>query len=697
MLNSQNSGRESTVFEFGPFRLDRVERRLTRAGEPVTLQPKVLDLLVALVRREGRLATKDELMRELWPDTFVDEANLTQSVFTLRRALGDGEGERYIETVPKRGYRMAVPISTNDSTPAVEAAAPVARPRAFGARPVALALIVVLLVAASWFACSRVLGTRDFTPATFTRVTRTGDVVDAAMSRDGRFIALVRGTAGRWGLWLHQVATGNTLQIGADQDVRIDKVTFSADGERLYFVKTSPSGTALYAMASLGGPEQFVIKGAASPVAVSPDGSSIAFVRVESQRGIRAIVVARADGSAPREVMARKSPAVIVVYGPAWSPDGRRIAVIVNESLGGRKPELVEVDVNTGLERTITGALPWHGGKVVWHPDGRSLLVGARQLWRVSYPDGQTEALTQEASDYGYLSLSADGRTLMTVRRETQSAVWLAEGERLGNAVEVLKEAGLNHGVAWTADGRLLYESRVDADVKVFVADTGGKRRGLLTPGAGTDYFPATDRAGRFFAYSSVRPGSTTIWRRAFDGSAATQLSADGTQYGPDVSPDGQWVAYHRADPARSWTIWRVSANGGAPSLLTDRAATFPVFSPDGRRIVCNLQAPGVPGGWAIAILPAEGGEPSAILRIPGPPTRRFAWAPDGRAIYFSSPDDSIRRVRIDDNEPDARPEEVQRFPGEQVVALRWSPDGARLTYVRYVERNDVVLVTSKR
>src|SRR5262249_8253470 len=95
------------IREFGPFRLDETERLLLRAGEPVGLTPKVFDTLVALIERNGRLVEKDELMARLWPDTFVDEGALTRNISDLRKALG---GERYIETVPKRGYRFLAPV-----------------------------------------------------------------------------------------------------------------------------------------------------------------------------------------------------------------------------------------------------------------------------------------------------------------------------------------------------------------------------------------------------------------------------------------------------------------------------------------------------------------------------------------------------------------------------------------------------------
>jgi DNA-binding winged helix-turn-helix (wHTH) protein/tetratricopeptide (TPR) repeat protein/TolB-like protein len=104
---------DNPVYRFGGFELDPAERRLSAAGKPVALTPKVFDTLVLLVERAGRLVSKDELMRALWPRGYVEESNLTKHIWVIRRALGDGEqGSRFIETVPKLGYRFVATVTT---------------------------------------------------------------------------------------------------------------------------------------------------------------------------------------------------------------------------------------------------------------------------------------------------------------------------------------------------------------------------------------------------------------------------------------------------------------------------------------------------------------------------------------------------------------------------------------------------------
>ncbi len=160
------SGEPDTVYEFGPFRLDPREHLLVRDGEPVLLSAKAFDLLLVLVRNNGRLVTKSQLLETVWPNTFVEEGNLTQNISILRKSLGaTHDSARYIKTVPKVGYRFAAPVrescgqavGTNVAqTPEVtEARAPsdghrrwIAPPRSRTSVRLVLALLAVSIVGA---------------------------------------------------------------------------------------------------------------------------------------------------------------------------------------------------------------------------------------------------------------------------------------------------------------------------------------------------------------------------------------------------------------------------------------------------------------------------------------------------------------------------------------------------------------------
>lgn len=164
---------EKRVYRFRDFELEPDERRLTEAGKPIALTPKVFDTLVLLVERSGHVVSKDELMRLLWPRGYVDESNLTKHIWLIRRALGEGEHDsRFIETVPKLGYRFVAPVTMtaqpssqpspspppSPQAPDEPPAGPVARNRG-RVRLLVLGSVALLLIVIAWRVTTRQIAT----------------------------------------------------------------------------------------------------------------------------------------------------------------------------------------------------------------------------------------------------------------------------------------------------------------------------------------------------------------------------------------------------------------------------------------------------------------------------------------------------------------------------------------------------------
>ncbi|MBS0366008.1 MAG: winged helix-turn-helix domain-containing protein [Proteobacteria bacterium] len=146
------SALEYPLYRFGDFELDPLERRLLRAGQPVALTPKVFETLVLLVTQAGHAVSKDELMKALWPRGYVEESNLTKHVWLIRRALGDGEDDsRFIETVPKLGYRFVAPVTVSPRAPAPVGVADGSRRWRWGAAGAAAALLLMAAGGAAWW------------------------------------------------------------------------------------------------------------------------------------------------------------------------------------------------------------------------------------------------------------------------------------------------------------------------------------------------------------------------------------------------------------------------------------------------------------------------------------------------------------------------------------------------------------------
>ena len=171
------------VYEFGPFRVDAQERLLRRGATIIPLTPKAIDTLIALVDARGQLVSKETLMDRLWPGTFVEEANLSNQISLLRKALGDSTAApRYIETVPKRGYRFAATVV--ESFPrALDPAlvVPITPARRWLPAPAAAVAVVILVVAAGTWLRMREAGATA-APPSITRLTTTGQVRHAATS-----------------------------------------------------------------------------------------------------------------------------------------------------------------------------------------------------------------------------------------------------------------------------------------------------------------------------------------------------------------------------------------------------------------------------------------------------------------------------------------------------------------------------------
>ena len=192
------SQRAQEIYEFGPFRVDPGKETLRRDGEPVPLTPKTFQILLILVRNSKEVVTKDDLMKMVWPDTFVEEANLSRNIFMLRKALGEtAQDHRYIVTVPGRGYRLAenvrlVPEQEVTVVAASHSSLQIDVRETNPRRWVSVAVVLLLAAAgAFWFASHRrpVLSAKD-TVVLADFANSTGDSVFDGALRQGMAVQL---------------------------------------------------------------------------------------------------------------------------------------------------------------------------------------------------------------------------------------------------------------------------------------------------------------------------------------------------------------------------------------------------------------------------------------------------------------------------------------------------------------------------
>jgi DNA-binding winged helix-turn-helix (wHTH) protein/WD40 repeat protein len=315
-------------YEFGPFRLDVGRRLLFREGEVVPLTPKVLHTLLVLVENRERVVGKEELMKAIWSDTFVEEGNLTQNISTLRRALGETPGDHaYIETVPKQGYRF-VAIVTETAPP------PPLKKRAVRAWSAAIAAAVLLTAALAWW-----LRHPEESPSVSLTV-----------------IPLTSYP----GLELHP--------------------SFSPDGSQVAFTWDGERRDNLDIYVKLAGSER-TLRMTSHPTrdyrpAWSPDGQWIAFLR-EVGGGNAVVAVVPAIGGQERRVAAvYPGPFGSYAHAPCleWSPDGRWL-LTADRAAPDQPSSLILISVATGEKRRLTSPPQQHLGDLTgaFSPDGRTL------------------------------------------------------------------------------------------------------------------------------------------------------------------------------------------------------------------------------------------------------------------------------------------------------------------------------------
>jgi DNA-binding winged helix-turn-helix (wHTH) protein/Tol biopolymer transport system component len=638
------------LYYFGDFMVDSDQKVLLRQGAPMPLTPKVFDTLLVLVENGGRIVNKEELMNRIWPDSYVDEANLTFNIQQLRKALGDNAREpRYIETVPRRGYRFianvdevlsgdndtlkvahqfdvfdnppvtaSIESSTNLELSDVTESAFAATPAPYSAfarlrkKTIIMVIsLVVLLAGAGLIVRKFLISDHDLTefvaglPLKIEKLTATGESPHAAISSDGKYLAYTRGFMNNQSLWLRQLATNTNIQI-VPANGPIFGLTFAHSGEYLYFVMGSPG--ALYRVSLLGDVPIKIVNGLEGRFSVSADDRHIAFFRqVTNSDGQQSysLTIANPDGSTERTLLAREYPDKL--DAPVWSPDDESVVCAYGNSAGGgQSVSLVEVKVTDGTTRELSPERFANIVKIAWLPQKRGLIISAAknsedylQLWRVSYPGMEFSQITAGSTSYSDLSITANADKIVASEATRASDVWVGASREPKNLKSI---TAATDKLCWTPTRRLVYSSRNSGNEDLWIMQPDGSEQKQLTVDSRSNATPAATPDNRYIVFMSNRTGAYQVWRMNIDGSDQVQLTNGGGKNFPVVSPDGKWVLYNSTE---NWDVWKISIDGGEPSQVTEYPTFFPSLSPDGKMIACLGRSK---ARAALLILPFAGG-----------------------------------------------------------------------------------------
>jgi len=728
------SARAQAFYEFGPYRLEVAEKRLLRNGVPVPLTPKAFETLVALVERSGHLVEKHELIKAVWPDSFVEESNLTNNVYELRKILSQTEdGRTYIETVPKRGYRFVAPVQEPPSEALVVEKRTLTRivteereeeppsralhaPRIRRPSPLVLASLGVIGAVAMYggyrliahpFGLGKTTSGVPFEAMDIARVTTSGNITHAAVSPDGKYVANVVKDASGNSLWVKQLDAPSNVRIAGPAVTEYISVAFAPGGNVVYYITLDhdKGESALYRVPVLGGPAETLATDI-YPIGFSPDGERIAFIRMRREEST--VVVARADGSNQRVVATKQKPDFFELEwnAPAWSPDGKTIACPASlNDQRGHYATIIGLNPRDGTQVPLTGHRWSYAGQAVWLPDGSGLLVTASehsgspmQVWHIRTRDGVATQVTHDLNNYRDLSLSQDASRLVAVQVQTISNIWVAPAAAEASAaMQVRSETGALDELAWTRDGRIVYASTAGGSgADIWIMNTDGSNAKQLTVGAPVAQGLAVTPDGGQIIFSSDATGRSHLWRVDTDGGNLRQLTDGDGEFYPQSTPDGRWVVYQtesRIDPR----LWKVPTDGGRPVQLTTTRAAKPAVSPDGRMVAyAYLDIDLNPSRWGIGIISSDGGQ--RVKRFDFPPTvtqRYVRWSLDGRSIAFVNSPGSRSDIWLQPLDGRA-PRQLTDFGAEQIVAFEWSHDGRSLAFIRTVETSDAVRIQSR-
>jgi Tol biopolymer transport system component/DNA-binding winged helix-turn-helix (wHTH) protein len=692
------------LYEFGAYRVDVTRRTLFRGEQPVQMPPKVFDTLLELARHEGQVVTKDELLRAVWPDVAVEENSLARNISLLRKTLGESASDhRYIVTLPGRGYSFVAPVR-HDGAPPEQALAPVRKPafRSWRALGFGAALVAVALAILSSAGIRRTVEL-PFAAIRTTRLTSSGRAVKAAISPDGRYIAHISNASGQDSLLVTRTDTLHDIEIVPPGPFQYFGLTFSRDGESIYYVTGTHGGdpVLLHRIPVGGGPSLALKEGLDSPVTFSPDGKKYAFVREAA--GESQLMVADVDSGAEQKLNSHKLPQVLDY--PAWSPDGRIIAcTAVDSSMAsprGSDARLIEVRIADRTERMLSGQSWPFIRQLAWTGDGNGLLMSARDqptgafhIWYVAYPGGTARKVTEGLNSQTGVSVSADSNRLVTVAESTFSGIWRMRSTETGDAEPISPESGNCDSPAWTADGRIVFEQELSGQRHIWSMAADGSDRKQLTA-AGNNYFVSISGDGRLLAYASDRSGHPGIWTMD-TGGGSPRLVVEAGRAIPQISPDGKWVAFTAVGAGGWTTLWRVAASGGRAIELNDKLWYRAAISPDGKWIAgfhagepLNTQT----NPNSIAVVGSDGGEARKVIPIsPSVSTAVIRWSRDGRELMYV---ESRREGANIWSRPldGGAPRQITHLHGYALFSFDWSRDGRELAFARGIKARDVVLI----
>jgi DNA-binding winged helix-turn-helix (wHTH) protein/Tol biopolymer transport system component len=634
-------------YRFGPFRLDTAKKRLWRGDDVVSLTPKAFETLLVLVERAGQVVEKDEFLKAVWPETFVEEATLAQNISTLRKALGDtSDTPTFIATVPRRGYRFVELVTAEPTNRQAEAAAATesdhARERFWMAMSVVLGIgLIVLGVRALRPAPSPSPVTFAIMPPDGTRFSTSGGFM--ALSPDGHHVVFVATSGdGIDRLWIRSL------------DSLTDLALSGTDGASQPFWSPDSRHIAFFAQGKLkriGVPAGTPQTVCALPTRAIPLAGSwnrrddILFSWVSGE-----IMRVSAGGGLAVPVIPKDAVDDAVAW-PQFLPDGRHFVYVRSSTQPARSG--IYVGALDSTERTrIVSARSY----AVYEPSGHLLFVVGNTLVAQRFdhlrrqligdPVPLVERVAVNASTgRGTFAVSGNGVLAYRTVVETQLNWFDRAGESLGPIGTV----GGYLQFAVSPDATQVAASRLDpkagaSDIWIIDSGTGDERR--VTFDGFWETSPVWSRDGATLAFTSNRTGRWEIYEKPSSGDGPERRIAT---FGHSVrlddwSPDGRVLLQEAAGQTKS-AFWLARRENETKPMRLPQLESYEEsgrISPDGRW----LAYVGFESGQAVYVRPLQ--SPETRWQVSGAGATHPRWRRDGRELVYLAADLSLMATDIE-------------------------------------------------
>ena len=697
------------LYKFGEFVLNLEEQTLLKNSEAISITPKVFLLLKVLVENHGKIVEKEDLMKQVWEDSFVEDSNLTYSIRQLRKILSDDFNEpKFIETVPRRGYRFIAEVTESsnsfiepiiDNSPKTN----ITKSRR-NLYYIAISSLMVLLFVFFVFQISAYLDEKlPFEKIKLSSVTSNGQAFLSTISSDGKFIAYVKDEGGKQSLWIRQSGESNDVEVVKSASQEFWGLSFSPDNTHIYYTawENNKSDAILYQTPILGGVSKKILETIDSGISFSPDGNSFVFIQNYPSGGKSFLQIYDVQTSAIKQFAVRTHPETFDTdfSSPAFSPDGKTIVAVGASNTMGEKHSLLEFEVASGNFKELLSKDWVFIEQVVWEKSGKRLLIVARknvnqptQIWQIDYPSGNYRKISNDLNEYRGISVTADSNKLITVKTEQVTRLWINEGENFEKAKQISNETGMNsgrEGFAFLPDGNLIARFGDNGQDDIWEINTLTFAKKRLTNSEGENIQPTVSADGKTIIFSSNREGFYRLWQIDEEGKnlqKVTNIENEPELY-PHISPLGNWIVYQQG--WRKPTLWKVSPDNNQPLQLTKTMSLRPVISPDGKLVAYYYLDREV---WGIAVISIENGE--VINKFPLPKTvtsRTLRWTPDGKSVAYVDTQNGISNVWLQPLNSVAT--KLTNYDAEKIFHFEWSKDGNAFAVSRGTISSDAVII----